>query len=244
MKKCLVVMVCVVMVLAAGCSGSGKSEGGQVFDKAVKLDSEKAKDSYALGYNFGQNFKPVSKHLDMNVFLKGIYDAIAVKDPLMNPQDIKKTIQEFQMKIQAEMKEKRGDLGKKNMEAEKMFLPENAKKEGVKTTDSGLQYIVLKEGSGASPKPTDKVKVHYRGTLIDGTEFDSSYKRGQPAEFVLNGVIAGWQEALQLMTVGSKFKIFVPSKLGYGDRGAGETIGPNATLIFEIELLGFENPEK
>ena len=121
-----------------------------------------------------------------------------------------------------------------------LFLQENKQKEGVVTTLSGLQYIVLREGDGQRPKVTDTVKVHYRGTFIDGTEFDSSYSRGEPAVFPVNGVIAGWTEALQRMRVGSKYRVFVPPKLAYGERGAGDVIGPNETLIFDVELLGIE----
>ena len=131
-------------------------------------------------------------------------------------------------------------LAEKNMEEGEKFLSENKKKKGIVTTKSGLQYIVLSEGNGARPKATDKVKVHYKGTLIDGTEFDSSYKRGEPAVFQVKGVIPGWTEALQLMKVGSKYNLFIPSNLAYGQRGAGSKIGPNVTLIFEVELLSIE----
>jgi FKBP-type peptidyl-prolyl cis-trans isomerase len=128
-------------------------------------------------------------------------------------------------------------VGEKNKKEGEAFLTENKKKEGVKTLASGLQYKVLKEGSGKMPKATDKVTTHYQGTLIDGTEFDSSYKRGEPASFLVNGVIPAWTEALQLMKVGSKWQLFVPSKLGYGERGMGPKIGPNAVLVFTVELL-------
>ena len=129
-----------------------------------------------------------------------------------------------------------------NLKAGEDFLAANAKKEGVKTTASGLQYKVIKSGSGPSPKPTDTVKVHYNGTLIDGTVFDSSIRRGSPATFPVNGVIPGWTEALQLMKVGDKWQLFIPAKLAYGEQGPGP-IGPNATLIFDVELLGIEKPE-
>jgi FKBP-type peptidyl-prolyl cis-trans isomerase len=127
-----------------------------------------------------------------------------------------------------------------NIAAGKKFLEENKKKKGVTVTASGLQYEVVKQGNGATPKATDTVKVHYKGTLLDGTEFDSSYKRGQPASFPVNGVIKGWTEALQLMKVGDTFKLVIPADLAYGERGAGGMIGPNATLVFEVELLGVE----
>ena len=136
------------------------------------------------------------------------------------------------------------ELGEKNRKEGEAFLAENKKKKGVITTESGLQYMVLEKGDGPKPKATDTVSVNYRGTLIDGTEFDSSYKRGKPVTFPVKGVIAGWTEALLLMNVGSKYKLFVPPNLGYGGRGAGRLIGPEATLIFEVELLGIESEKK
>ena len=139
-----------------------------------------------------------------------------------------------------EMSEKQKAMAEKNLAAGEKFLAENAKKEGVKTTSSGLQYKVVKEGTGPQPKAGDTVTVDYRGTLIDGTEFDSSYKRGHPATFPVNGVIPGWTEALQLMKVGSKYQLFIPSKLAYGERAAGPELPANSTLIFEVELKGVE----
>ncbi|MDD5772373.1 MAG: FKBP-type peptidyl-prolyl cis-trans isomerase [bacterium] len=135
---------------------------------------------------------------------------------------------------------KRAEDAQKNLKEEEEFLKKNKDAEGVKTTATGLQYLVLKEGEGEIPTATDEVKVNYKGTLIDGTEFDNSYKRGQPAVFPVNRVIAGWTEALQMMKAGSKYKLFIPSKLGYGNLGAGRDIGPNQMLIFEVELLGVE----
>jgi len=132
--------------------------------------------------------------------------------------------------------------GAKNKQEGELFLAENGKREGVRTTASGLQYQVLREGTGAKPAATDRVKVDYRGTLLDGTEFDSSYARGRPAEFALNGVIKGWTEGLQLMPAGSKYKFFIPAALAYGERGSGQRIGPNATLVFEVELLEILGP--
>jgi FKBP-type peptidyl-prolyl cis-trans isomerase len=146
--------------------------------------------------------------------------------------------QEFVRKLQAQQAEKAKAAAEKNKAEGEKFLADNKGKPGVKTTASGLQYTVIKEGTGPKPGPNDQVKVQYLGTLIDGTKFDSSYDRGQPAQFALNGVIPGWTEALQLMTVGSKYKLFIPSSLGYGERGTpGGPIGPNATLVFEVELV-------
>ena len=138
------------------------------------------------------------------------------------------------------MQEKQKKIGEKNKIDGEAFLAENKKKEGVKTLPSGLQYSIIKEGAGKMPKATDTVTVNYKGTLIDGTEFDSSYRRGQPVSFPVNGVIAGWTEALQLMKEGSKWQLFIPSELAYGEKGAGNTIGPNAVLIFEVELISIK----
>ena len=154
---------------------------------------------------------------------------MAGKKQLLTDQELSAALQAFQKEIQKAMVQKNKD-----------YLVENAKKEGIKVLNSGLQYKVLTAGDGASPKATDTVKTHYEGKLIDGTVFDSSIRRGQPATFPVNGVIKGWTEALQLMKVGDKWQLFVPSDLAYGSRGAGNSIGPDATLIFEVELLGIE----
>ena len=146
----------------------------------------------------------------------------------------------FAMKMQKEQMQKMEALAKENKKQGEVFLAENKKKKNVTTTKSGLQYIVLRKGKGKKPKATEQVKVHYKGTLIDGTEFDSSYKRREPVTFPVNRVIPGWSEALQLMNVGSKYQLFIPSNLAYGERGGGPQIGPNATLIFEVELLSIE----
>jgi FKBP-type peptidyl-prolyl cis-trans isomerase FklB len=155
----------------------------------------------------------------------------------MTDQDINKVMQAFQKVMKKQQNEKNAADAAKNKKAGKEFLEQNKKKDGVVELPDGLQYKVLKKGTGASPKATDKVKVNYTGTLINGKEFDSSYKRGQPAEFPLNNVIPGWTEALQMMKVGGKWKLFIPSDLAYGDQGRGSVIPPGATLIFEVELL-------
>jgi FKBP-type peptidyl-prolyl cis-trans isomerase FklB len=149
----------------------------------------------------------------------------------------------FQKEMMAKREQAGKEAGAKNKVEGEAFLAENGKKEGVVTLPDGLQYKILKEGDGAKPKATDTVTVHYRGTLISGTEFDSSYKRKEPVSFPVNGVIAGWTEALQLMKVGSKWQLFIPSTLAYGERGAGPDLGPNATLIFEVELISIGKPE-
>ncbi len=167
--------------------------------------------------------------------MRGIQDALSGAKALMTEEEIRQCLTEWQQELMVKQNAAAQKLGESNMKDGEVFLSENKNKEGVITLPSGLQYKVVK--AGAKPKSTDTVTTHYRGTLIDGTEFDSSYKRGQPARFAVNRVIAGWTEALQLMQVGAKWQLFVPSNLAYGARGAGDKIGPNATLIFEVELI-------
>jgi FKBP-type peptidyl-prolyl cis-trans isomerase FklB len=171
----------------------------------------------------------------------GIADGFAGK-PALTEEEQKAVIMDLQKSAMAKAEEKQKAAAEKISRPVKPFLAANVKKDGVKTTASGLQYKVIKSGTGPSPKPTDTVKVHYTGTLIDGTVFDSSVQRGEPATFPVNGVIPGWTEALQLMKVGDKWQLVIPAKLAYGEEGPGP-IGPNSTLIFEVELLGIEKPE-
>ncbi len=202
-----------------------------------KLETPKDTFSYAIGLEIGVSLEQMQDEIDLAAVFMGITDTLEKKGNRITAeeaQNVKKEIfQQLREKQMADQKVK-GDASKK---AGETFLTENKSKEGVVTTESGLQYIVLKEGTGQKPKATDKVKVHYAGTLIDGKEFDSSYKRGQPTEFTVGGVIKGWGEALQLMKTGSKYKLFIPPALAYGERGAGGAVPPNATLIFEVELL-------
>jgi FKBP-type peptidyl-prolyl cis-trans isomerase len=204
-----------------------------------KLTEQKDKESYSLGYQFADSLKKQGIELNLEIYTSGIKDGLAGKEPLLSQEEIRTTITELQKRSiaarQAEQKEK----AVKNLSESKAFLEENKKKEGVTALPSGLQYKVLKEGSGKTPKSTDSVTVHYKGTLINGTEFDSSYKRNQPAQFKVGGVIKGWTEALQLMKEGSKWQLFIPPELGYGERGGGP-IEPNSTLIFEVELISVE----
>ena len=214
--------------------------------KTEKLDVSNAQDSisYAFGVSIGQNFK-MSEISDINVPLveKGIQDVLDSADLVIPESEVQAVIQEYfmakQVEKQAKMKEemqKRQEESKGNIAEGEAFLEENAKKEGVNVTESGLQYEIVEEGSGETPTAEDVVKVHYHGTLLDGTVFDSSVDRGEPIEFPVNGVIKGWQEALQLMPVGSKFKVWIPQELAYGAQGAG-TIPPYSALIFDIELI-------
>ena len=204
---------------------------------APELKSDKEKISYSIGMDIGGNLKRGSVEVDPDVLAKGLKDSYGGGKTLLTEDEARKTIADFQQALRAKQAETMKNLAEKNKVDGEKFLAENAKKEGVKTLQSGLQYKEITRGTGKSPKTTDTVTTHYKGTLIDGTEFDSSYKRGEPASFPVSGVIAGWTEALQLMKEGAKWQLFVPSNLAYGERGAGRDIGPNATLIFEVELI-------
>ena len=194
--------------------------------------------SYALGMSMGHNFKGTGiKTLNSADFAAGVASVYDGVKPEMTFDEAKRIVNEYFAKLEAEMQAeaaKQGEVNRKNGEA---FLRENAKRDGIKVTESGLQYEVINEGTGKKAKATDQVKCHYEGTLIDGTLFDSSIKRGEPAVFGVNQVIPGWVEALQLMPEGSKWKLYIPSDLAYGARGAGEMIPPHSTLVFEVELL-------
>ena len=206
-----------------------------------ELKTDKDKTSYSMGVATGTQMKRQSIDVDVDIFAKGLKDSISGGKLQMTEQEIQETLKTFQQALAAKQAEKTKQLADSNRKEGEAFLSENKKKEGVKTLPSGLQYKILTEGSGKMPKETDTVTTHYRGTLLDGTEFDSSFKRGQPASFPVNGVIKGWTEALQLMKEGSKWQLFIPSDLAYGERGAGGQIGPNATLIFEVELISINS---
>ncbi len=187
--------------------------------------------SYALGLSIGQNFKASGiKAITSEDFIEGLQDALAEREPKLTNERAREVINQLFMRLQQEESELNAAAGKEYQEIMRH-------KSGVVTLPSGLQYEIIKEGKGAKPKATDKVRVHYHGTLINGVVFDSSVERGEPAEFPLNAVIPGWTEILQLMPVGSKWRVVIPSELAYGSRGAGDVIRPNMTLIFEIELL-------
>jgi FKBP-type peptidyl-prolyl cis-trans isomerase FklB len=206
-----------------------------------ELKDAKQRASYAIGANIGTDMKRQELDLDPKLIGAGLVDAFAGKTA-MTEVEIRAALDAFRDEMAKKMQAKQAVAGTENQKKGEAFLAANAKKEGVKTTASGLQYKVVKSGSGAMPKATDTVKVHYHGTLIDGTVFDSSVDRGEPVSFPVGGVIPGWTEALQLMKVGDKFQLYIPSKLAYGENGAGGKIGPNSTLIFDVELLGIEKP--
>lgn len=209
----------------------------------LTLKTEKDKNSYAFGMNIGRGLRQNSVDIDPAILMRGIKDVLAGGKTLLTDEQAQTTLTAIQnslRKKQQDMRQQAGDTNKKEGDA---FLAENKTKDGVITLPSGLQYKIVKAGDGPKPAAADSVVCNYRGTLINGTEFDSSYKRGQPATFPVGQVIKGWTEALQLMPVGSKWELYIPSDLAYGDRGAGANIGPNATLIFEVELLSIQGKD-
>ncbi len=229
MKSVLIGILCLLLLAAPVLAAEN-----------TQLKSQKDKISYTIGTNIGRNIKQLPMELDLDIFYKGFKDAVSGGKLQLSEAEMHTVMTAFQKEMNAKQAEMMKVQGEKNKKEGEAFLAENKKKEGVKTLASGLQYKVIKEGTGKTPKATDKVSTHYQGTLINGTEFDSSYKRGEPATFPVNGVIPGWTEALQLMKVGSKWQLFVPSKLAYGEKGAGPLIAPNAVLIFTVELLAIK----
>ena len=204
---------------------------------SLETDDEIA--SYGFGLDIGRSLEPTVTHLDRPALIRGIQDALDGRDPAISTQQLAEVTQRVGTLIREEQNAGFEAMTESNRIEGEAYLASNAEKDGVTTTASGLQYEILREGEagGAQPTITDQVSIHYRGTLIDGTEFDSSYSRGQPAQFGVTGVIPGFSEGLQLMTVGSHYRFVIPSEMAYGARGSGSDIGPNATLIFEIELL-------
>jgi FKBP-type peptidyl-prolyl cis-trans isomerase FklB len=226
MIRLVVVTILSIVFLSTLCFAGEKPE----------LKDLKDKESYSLGYQFGQNMKAQGVELNLEVYTSGIQDGLRGAGPLLSQEEIQKTVSEVQKRvITAHQKELKEKADKSRSEA-KVFMEENKKKEGIKILPSGLQYKILAEGSGKMPKATDEVTVNYKGSLVDDTEFDSSYKREAPTTFRLDKVIRGWTEALQLMKEGSKWQLFIPPELGYGERGAGP-VPPNSVLIFEVELV-------
>jgi FKBP-type peptidyl-prolyl cis-trans isomerase FklB len=232
------------LLAAALCGGGAILSHATAASAEVPLKSDNDKVAYMIGHQIGTNFKRDGIEIDLNIMLAAMKDAIAGTKSQLTPEETQKLMMDFQKSLQAKAEAKARAEGEKNAAAGKTFLAENGKKDGVKTTASGLQYKVVTEGKGEAPKATDTVSVNYKGTLLDGTEFDSSYKRNKPATFAVGGVIKGWTEALQLMKPGSKYELWIPSDLAYGERGAGEQIGPNSTLHFEVELLSIEKKDE
>lgn len=227
--------VMAILTYLVGCAPEEASSASE-----LKLDTPKNRISYTIGVNIGQDFKSQQMDIEPDALLMGLKDTLSGKELQLTEDEMVQEIQNFQQEMQAKLIAEREEQAAKNMAEGEAFMAENAKQEGVVVTESGLQYKVLEPGTGDSPGPADVATVHYRGTLIDGTQFDSSYDRGEPAVFPVGGVIPGWTEALQLMKPGAKWQLFIPADLAYGERGAGQDIGPNATLLFDVELISVE----
>lgn len=233
MRLKLISVLTIFILLLQFNLGCSESDG----EKNVELTDQQSKVSYSIGLDIGRNFKQQGIELEMDAFMKGLKDALGDAEPMLTDEQMSEVLRTFQQEMMEKQQQERAEKATMNKQEGEKFLEENKAKEDVEVTESGLQYKVIEEGEGESPTAADMVVVHYKGTLLDGTVFDSSYERGEPATFQVGGVIPGWTEALQLMKVGSKWKLYVPSDLAYGERGAGEKIGPNATLIFDVELL-------
>ncbi len=225
----------IVLIVSVFSFGEAKKVAQQ-----IALKTQKEKLSYSIGMDIGTGMKKQEVDIDMKLFMKGLTDGLSGDKPLLTPEEIKAVFEVYQQEMSAKRAEKFAKLAVQNKKDGEAFLAANGTKEGIVTLSSGLQYKVVTEGNGPKPAADDTVTVHYRGTLIDGTEFDSSYKRNQPAKFMVTQVIPGWTEALQLMKAGSKWQLFIPANLAYGENGAGQTIEPNMTLVFEVELLAIE----
>ena len=207
----------------------------------MKFDNLKDRISYIIGRDMATNFQKQGLEINPDVFVQGLKEAMSGTKSNLSQDEVQEAMMELQQLMQSRQAASHSRMADINLQEGEAFLNENKNREGVVTLPSGLQYMVLREGNGKTPGRTDKVTTHYHGTLIDGTVFDSSYERGQPATFPVNGVIAGWTEALMKMQEGAKWRLFLPSNLAYGSQGAGEDIGPNATLIFDVELLSVNN---
>lgn len=232
-------LICTTLLIVFGFIPIAYTQENEA-SSSVQLNSDIDKLCYTLGVNVGKTFELIKAEPNLDVFLAGIKDVLQKKKLAMTDEEMQDAVQNFQRSFrEAQQRKFEEDAQKNQAEAEK-FLEENKTKEGVVTLPSGLQYKILKEGTGQKPKETDTVTVHYKGTLIDGTVFDSSYERGEPVSFPLNRVIKGWTEALQLMPVGSKWQLFIPPQLAYGKEG-NQRIPPNALLIFEVELLNIQS---
>jgi FKBP-type peptidyl-prolyl cis-trans isomerase len=254
MKKYLMPLALVSVVALQACDNQKQQAAAPAADTkapaatpasaSTELKSSEQRLSYGIAYGLGQRMKNDKVPVDAAAFNLGLTDSLANKDSRMTQEEIAKEMQDFQEKAQAEQAAAQAAAGEANTKAAAEYLKANGAKPGVTTTTSGLQYEVMTEGKGPKPTANDTVEVNYRGTLVDGTEFDSSYSRGETVTFGVGQVIPGWTEVLQLMPVGSKWKVAIPADLAYGAGGAGQVIGPNAALVFEIELIGIKEPEK
>ena len=253
-RHALILSAALLATLAAGCNkpadkAAAAKPAAETKDGATTaiagLPTEKEQVSYMVGMALAKQLEPMKEEIDVDTISKAIKTSLAGGKLLLTEEQAQKIGENFGQKMQAKQIAKMMADAKTNLEAGQKFLAENAKKPGVQATASGLQYQVITEGKGAKPKPGDVVRVHYKGSLLDGTVFDSSYDRGQPVVFPLDQVVPGWQEGLQLMPVGSKYKLWIPANLGYGEKGTpGGPIGPNSTLVFEVELIDIVKPPK
>ncbi len=228
--------------LVSGLLIVGLCAGSALAQEKPDLKDARQRASYAIGADIATNLKGQDLDLDAKALAAGLVDAFAGK-PALSDSELRQALEAFRTELAAKMEARDKVAAEKNVKEGDEFLAKNGKLEGVKTTASGLQYKVVKSGTGKTPKATDTVKVHYHGTLIDGTVFDSSVERGEPVSFQVEGVIPGWVEALQLMKEGDKWKLFIPAKLAYGNRSPGGKIGPGSTLLFDVELLTIEKPQ-
>ena len=234
MKFSAIAVLCMCFIAMQACSGEKPKEG------ETMLKSQKDKVSYGIGVQIGKNLSQQKIDIDTKILAEALKAAFSGAKLSMTDEEISQTMQQFQTEMMAKQEAEAKNAGGEARKKGEAFLAENKKKAGVMTTASGLQYMVIKEGAGPMPKAEQTVSVHYTGTLLDGKKFDSSVDRGTPAEFPVGGVIKGWTEALQLMKVGSKWKLFIPTDLAYGDRGAPGAIGPGEVLVFEVELLAIK----
>lgn len=243
MKKWVLVAMCAALVACKNeeAGNTGVIQEAKADEKtATSFKNEDQKASYAIGLRMGEGFARDLGEIDLDMYYKGVQDGFKGSAPLLSPDEVVATMQALQTRKMEEQQQAMTKAADENKAASEAFLAKNKSRKEVTTTASGLQYEVIKKGSGETPDADDKVNVHYHGTLPDGTVFDSSVERGEPISFAVNGVIKGWTEALQLMHVGDKWKLYIPSDLAYGARGAGPKIGPNQALVFDVELLGVE----
>lgn len=254
MKQYIALLACVFALTACGnqsdadndsadaqaSNGSDTSAKADEGNKAGDFDSPEARRSYALGMDIGNSLKELPVDIKVDELSQGVSDVVSGGDTRLSQEELDGVMQSFVKDMEAAQQKKASEQAENNADKGKKFLAENKDKDGVETTDSGLQYKVLEEGEGPSPGESDSVTVHYTGKLIDGTVFDSSRKRGEPVTFPVDAVIPGWTEALQLMKKGAKYELYIPPDLAYGERGAGAQIGPNETLIFDVELISVD----
>lgn len=242
MKKAF--LIAAFLCLGAASIACAQDEGAPAGESATaKPESLPERAGYAIGLNMGTNMKQQEVDIDLDALIQGLRDGLAGEEGSMTQEEMQAAMNEFQQAMMTKQQEMAAKALEENQAEGATYRQEFGAQEGVQTTESGILYQVMQEGSGAKPAPSDRVTVHYRGTLTDGTQFDSSYDRGQPATFPVTGVVQGWQEVLQLMPVGSKWKVVIPPDLAYGERGSPPRIGPGETLVFEIELLGIEGQD-